>query len=407
MFMRSQGHKNKFLYLLKGLIWCSVLVSPCACSSQNVIEQQPIPGAQQLNTYVNVLLNKRVAVVANQTSLVNHQHLIDTLMTSGVEVVRIFAPEHGFRGKADAGEHIKDGKDIKTGLPIYSLYGSNKKPTAAQLQDVDIVLFDIQDVGTRFYTYLSTLHYVLQACGEQGIPVMVLDRPNPNIQMIDGPIMQSKHQSFVGLHPVPIVYGMTIGEYAQMLVGENWIALNDTQKVELSVVPIQHYTRKSSYDLPVPPSPNLKSMQAVYWYPTLCLFEGTNISIGRGTSDPFTVIGHPEFRVSNYQFTPQANEGAKYPKHEGVNCYGWKMPEVTAPKFLAIHWWLSAYEQLDEGMSFFSPFFYKLAGTRELAEQIVAGKSEKAIRASWQNDLKAFKKLRAPYLIYPETNKAN
>ena len=282
-------------------------------------------GAEDVPSYLPLIQAKKVAIVANATSVVKGTHLVDTLLTLGVEVKRVFAPEHGFRGKADAGEHVNDEVDAATGLPIISLYGKNKKPSKEQLTEIQAVVFDIQDVGVRFYTYLSTLHYVMEACAENDIPLIVLDRPNPNGFYIDGPMMESGFESFVGLHPVPLVYGMTIGEYAQMINGEGWLA--NGASCDLTVVKCQAYDHEILYELPIPPSPNLPNMSSVYLYPSLALFEGTVVSVGRGTDFPFQVVGHPDFEPGPFRFTPAPNEGAKYPKLEGVKCKGLDLRE--------------------------------------------------------------------------------
>lgn len=358
-----------------------------------------LTGAALLNQYLPLLQNKTVALVANHTSSVDDVHLLDTLLASGIKVNKVFAPEHGFRGDADAGAHIKDGMDSKTGLPLISLYGKNKKPSSEQLADVEVIVFDIQDVGARFYTYLSTLHYVMEAAAELGIPVIVLDRPNPNITMIDGPVLDTAFSSFVGLHSVPIVYGMTIGEYAQMINGEQWIQPANKKSCDLTVIRLANYTRTTSYVLPIAPSPNLKSDKAINWYPTLCLFEGTQISVGRGTDDPFTMFGCPDCKLTDTTFSPLPNVGASNPKYNRLTCAGVRMPALT-PDTLVIDYWLQAYASYTGEKPFFNSFFKKLAGTDVLENQIAEGLSVQDIRASWEKDLTQFKKMRKPYLIY-------
>lgn len=318
-----------------------------------------------------------VAVVANQTSLVGNTHLVDTLLSQGVRVTKIFCPEHGFRGTAAAGAKVSDSKDPQTGLPIISLYGKNKKPTPKQMEDVDVVLFDLQDVGCRFYTYLSTLHYVMDACAEAGIPLIVLDRPNPNGHYIDGPVLDTAHyRSFVGIHPVPIVYGMTIGEYAQMVNGEHWLA--GGLECNLTVVPMQGYRRDSiGYELPLPPSPNLRNAHAIALYPSLCLFEGTHCGVGRGTDFPF------EWVISGTDTLDLRNE--------------------PAPAAFSLKYLMAMYRRVKKGKFFLrNNFFEKLAGTNLLRRQLEQGLSEAEIRASWQPELNRFKTIRQRYLIYPD-----
>jgi uncharacterized protein YbbC (DUF1343 family) len=309
----------------------------------------------------------------------------------------VFSPEHGFRGTADAGAHIESGVDEKTGLPIVSLYGNNKKPTANQLQGIDILLFDIQDVGARFYTYISTLHYVMEAAAENSIPLVVLDRPNPNGHYVDGPILDSAYRSFVGMHPIPIVHGMTIGEYAQMINGQQW--LKNGVQCQLTVITMQGYSRTMPYDLPIKPSPNLPNAQAVNLYPSLCLFEGTNVSVGRGTDLPFQHYGAPYLK-NDYFFIPKSGEGAKYPKHEGQKCYGKDLSQFPKLSQLDLSYLIDAYQQSADKDTFFNTFFDKLAGGSDLRLSIIGGKSEEEIRKSWADGLNVFKEQSAPYLIY-------
>tara|TARA_Y100000589_G_scaffold332302_1_gene391466 strand:- start:7735 stop:8934 length:1200 start_codon:yes stop_codon:yes gene_type:complete len=363
-----------------------------------------VTGAENTQAYFPLLENKKIGIVANQTSIIGKRHLVDSLLHRGFDVVKVFSPEHGFRGKADAGEKVNNQTDSKTGLPIISLYGKNKKPTAAQLKGLDVVVFDLQDVGVRFYTYISTLHYVMEACAESNIPVIVLDRPNPNAFYIDGPVLDSNFRSFVGMHPVPVVYGITIGEYAGMINGEKW--LKNKVQADLTVVPLLHYTHDSLYKLPVRPSPNLPNMASVYLYPSLCFLEGTKVSVGRGTDWPFQVIGFPNCPVGDFEFTPQPNEGAKNPKYKGVKCRGYdlrkegeKFPEKY--KQLQLKWLLEMYSAFPEKENFFRTSFDLLAGTDELRNQLVQGKTEQEIKATWQPGLQEFKKIRAKYLLYP------
>ncbi len=365
-----------------------------------------IVGAQRIALYYPYLEGKRVATVVNQTSRVGEAHLVDTLLTMKVNVAKIFAPEHGFRGDADAGEHINNGIDAKTGLPIISLYGKNRKPSQEQLEGIDIVVFDIQDVGARFYTYISTLHYVMEACAELGIPVIVLDRPNPNGHYVDGPIREEEFKSFVGMHPVPVVYGMTIGEYATMINGEKW--LKDGIRAELTVIECKKYNHETFYELPVKPSPNLPNIRSILLYPSLCFFEGTTVSVGRGTDKQFQIYGHPEDHVGSYKFTPSPMAGAKYPKHDGKQCFGASLETATLgsifdKKQLNLEYLLGMYKRLNtKEVKFFNDnnFFEKLAGTSNLRKQIKAGMNEVEIRNTWKEGLEKFKKIRAKYLLY-------
>ncbi|NQY05939.1 MAG: DUF1343 domain-containing protein [Flavobacteriaceae bacterium] len=366
-------------------------------------------GAQQTSTYLSLLKGKKIGVVANQTSVIYHTeqhseakqtHLVDSLLSQNIEVIKVFAPEHGFRGKADAGEIVKDGKDTKTGLPILSLYGKNKKPSAEQLSGIDLMIFDIQDVGARFYTYISTLHYIMEACAENNISLLILDRPNPNGHYTDGPILEKEHKSFVGMHPIPIVHGMTIGEYAKMINGEKWLE-NGTQS-EITIIECANYSHDKSYDLPIKPSPNLPNAQSINLYPSLCLFEGTPISVGRGTNKQFQVIGEPgaDKKQFSFYFTPQPNEGAKHPKHEGKACYGYDLSKAEKKNKLDLSYLIEFYRQMETTEGFFKPFFVKLAGTKKLQEQIEAGLSEEEIKASWKEGLDHYNTIRKQYLLY-------
>ena len=362
--------------------------------------------AARTGLYVNLLKGKNIAVVANQTSVIfkelykkkqEARHLVDSLLTLGIEVKKVFAPEHGFRGKADAGEVVKDGFDTKTGLQIISLYGKNKKPSATQLKGIDIVVFDIQDVGARFYTYISSLHYVMEACAEAGIQVIILDRPNPNSHYIDGPVLEAKHTSFVGMHKVPVVYGMTIGEYGKMINGEKW--LKNGIQCDLKVIPLKNYNHQTKYSLPIKPSPNLPNDKSINLYPSLCFFEGTNVSAGRGTEMQFQVYGSPYITKSSFTFAPQANEGSKYPKYKKQRCFGEDLRTAKNLNKLDLSYLLRAYQQ-NTSKEFFNTFFTKLAGTERLQEQIEQGLSEKEIRKTWVQDIISFKKIRKKYLLY-------
>ncbi len=356
------------------------------------------PGAYQTAKYLPLLKNKRVAIVGNQTSEINGVHLVDTLLHSGINVIKVFAPEHGFRGQASAGEHVSNSKDIKTGLPIISLYGKHKKPTRADLHDIDIIVFDIQDVGVRFYTYLSTLHYVMEAAAENAIPLLVLDRPNPNSDYIDGPVMQPDNRSFVGLHPVPIVYAMTIGEYARMINGEKW--LKNGVQTDLTVIKINNYQHGDIYQLPVKPSPNLPNYQAIRLYPSLCLFEGTDVSVGRGTNFPFQVYGSPYLPDTGFQFTPEPNSGSKWPKHQGEVCYGKDLRNITPPAEIYLDWLVKTYKLYPDKAIYFNKFFDRLSGDKALKQMIIDGKSIIEIKDTWQPEINKFKKIRSKYLIY-------
>lgn len=357
---------------------------------------------ERLDLYFDSLVGKRVAIVGNQTSLIGKTHLVDTLISLGIKIQKVFAPEHGFRGVADNGEHVWNDRDPKTGVDIISLYGHNRKPTKDQMSDVDIVLFDIQDVGVRFYTYISTLHYVMEACAENNIPLIVLDRPNPNAHYIDGPVRDEFHKSFIGMHPVPIVYGMTIGEYADMINNECW--LSDSVGCNLYVVPCKNYTHETKYILPVPPSPNLRSDFAISLYPSLCIFEGTTVSIGRGTDSPFEVFGHPLFPEMDFKFTPISGFGSKRPVNENKLCNGYdlKCLGMQDVNKLNIDWIIQAKKLLGDSITFIDQpiFFDRLAGTSKFRKQLINNVSEEEIRKSWEDDLLDFKVIRRKYLIY-------
>ncbi len=365
---------------------------------------QVIPGAGRLDQYIDHLISKRVGVVANQTSIIDNQHLVDKLISEKINLVKIFSPEHGFRGDADAGEKIKDGKDHKTGLPIISLYGRHKKPSPEDVRYIDVMVFDIQDVGVRFYTYISTLHYVMESCAENNIELIVLDRPNPNAFYIDGPVLEKKHKSFVGMHTVLVVYGMSIAEYALMINGEGW--LKNGVKCELQVVKCKNWNHKTEYVLPVKPSPNLPHNDAVILYPSLCFFEGTVVSAGRGTASPFRIFGMPGMKNTSFTFTPQSIPGAcKYPKFKGVECNGKDLRNGGADTIresaqLNLDWLIFAYNNCPDKSEFFNAFFSKLAGTDKLRMQIEEGMTSRQIREVWQKDIEAFKLIRQKYLLY-------
>lgn len=375
---------------------------PNQTSQQKPSIAAPQLGIDRLHLFVDSLSGKRIAVVANQTSVVKGIHLVDTLLALNLNVVKVFAPEHGFRGDADAGQHISHSIDEKTGLPLVSLYGSNKKPTDQQLQDVDIVIYDIQDVGVRFYTYISTLHYVMEACAENNKQLVVLDRPNPNGHYIDGPVLEPAFKSFVGMHPVPIVYGMTIGEYAMMINGEGW--LHNSRRCQLWVIPCRNYKHKLPYSLPVAPSPNLRTDAAISLYPSLCLFEATTVSVGRGTDKPFEIYGHPKFPALSYQFMPIPTIGAKNPLHLNKICQGIDLSQNASKRSyqLNLNYLINAKELLGDTIAFIDQpsFFNRLAGTASLKEQLDKGWSAKEIRATWKPGLDAFLVTRSKYLLY-------
>jgi uncharacterized protein YbbC (DUF1343 family) len=397
--------KDNYLILVFALLFFSNLVS--AQSIGKVLTDNDIlNGAERTNLYFPILKNKSVGVVANQSSMIGNTHLVDSLLASGIQVKKVFCPEHGFRGVADAGENVKNYTDKKTGLPIVSLYGANKKPKPEQLKGLDIVIFDLQDVGARFYTYISTMHYVMESCAENNVEFIVLDRPNPNGFYVDGPVLDKRFKSFVGMHQVPIVHGMTVGEYAQMINEEKWLA--NSIKCKLQVVKIDGYTHHDFYQLPIKPSPNLSEMGAVYLYPSLCLFEGTIVSVGRGTSKPFQQIGHPEFKNMPHQFTPQSTTGAKNPLYMGQNCYGYNLAEYgnafihNKTYRMDLQWLIKCYNAAPDKALFFNNFFNNLSGNDVLKKQIIDGISEEEIRKSWQKDLAEFKKIRKKYLLYED-----
>ncbi len=438
--------KNTFLFLLFFAISCGNRSNAINTDKEEAVQSRDslrnpsiVVGANRTASYLPLLAGKRIGVVANQTSVIfkshvsssavesavtpstagnqkkfwprasseaveKHTHLVDSLLSHNINLKKVFAPEHGFRGKADAGEHVKDGVDTKTGLPLLSLHGKNRKPTQEQLSDLDMVIFDIQDVGARFYTYISTMHYVMEACAEAGIPMLVLDRPNPNGHYIDGPILEEENRSFLGMHPVPIVHGMTIGEYAQMINGQGW--LKDGRQCELKVIKMENYTHDTPYSLPIKPSPNLPNDVSINLYPSLCFFEQTNVSIGRGTDMQFQIAGIPHYRIKRhyFNFTPMPNEGSKYPKHEGKECWGYNLSGTERLSEIKLDWLIEFY-QMNQEYGKEEPFFYKylwrLAGTKKFQEQIEAGWSAEQIKATWQEGLDAYREMRKPYLLYP------
>lgn len=389
-------------------ILCFFYFISCSQSSGPIL-----PGAARTEKYIDLLKNKRVAVFANQTSIVNGEHLVDILLRKKVAIKKIFSPEHGFRGTADAGEKVINEKDAKTGLPIISLYGKKTIPSKEDLKDVDVLVFDIQDIGVRFFTYISSLEDFMEGVIENNKPLIILDRPNPNGFYVDGPVLDKKFKSFVGRQPIPVVHGMTIGEYAKMLIGEKWLnaALNNKlTKACITVIPCANYTHKSKYTLLVKPSPNLPDMSAIYLYPSTCFFEGTVLSEGRGTDKPFQVFGHPSLPKNLVSFTPRSKEGAKDPKLKDQLCYGWDLsgtPEEALRKIngrLQLKWLLEAYSLFPDKKNFFRAdgFFNNLAGNDILIQQIKECKTEAAIRESWQPLLNEFKKIRKKYLLYED-----
>lgn len=404
----------RFLILFLIICCCFTWVGCAQVNNISSSDKHVMTGAEQINQYLPLLKGKAIAVFANQTSVVHQTHLVDTLTKLGIRIVKIFGPEHGFRGKSDAGEHVNNGIDIPTGIPVVSLYGNHKKPNPTDLSDIDILLFDIQDVGVRFYTYISSLQYCMEACIENNKQLIILDRPNPNGFYIDGPVLDPAFQSFVGMQPVPVVYGMTIGEYALMLYGEHWLSVQSnywtTNKNLIKVIPCKNYDHHSLYALPVNPSPNLKQMQSVYWYPSICFFEGTILSEGRGTEMPFQVFGHPMLPDNLYGFTPVPNQGAKSSKCFYQKCYGWNLSGTNEEvlkntgKKIQIKYLLEAYQLFPGKDSFFlkNNFFNNLAGNDILMKQIKNGFTENEIRKSWEPDIIKFKSIRKKYLLYKD-----
>ncbi len=436
---------NKIKTMKSFLLSCISTILLVACNGQKNAEvgkgdgkppanneQRIIPAAERINVYLPLIKGKKVGIFANQTSMVGNMHLVDTLMKLGVDIKLIFGPEHGFRGTADAGEKIGNYTDAKTGIPVVSLYGAKRKPSAEDLAKIDLLVFDIQDVGVRFYTYISSLEELMEAAFEAGKPLMILDRPNPNGFYVDGPVLDKKYKSFIGMQPVPVVYGMTIAEYAFMIAGEKWLSNKANARYDyyknfaqnsvdtpfhFQVIKNSNYTHKSKYVLPVRPSPNLPEIQSIYLYPSTCFFEGTVLSEGRGTNKPFQVFGHPSLPRNLYSFTPNPNEGAKSSKLYGQKCYGWNLggtPNEVLKKIdnrIQLKWLIEAYKLFPNKDSFFiipksgkmeEAFFNKLSGNNELWQQIKAGKPEEEIKKSWEPALNEFKKIRKKYLLYED-----
>lgn len=386
--------KNTFVLL-------NLWVATACASTQADAPKSLKTGAEQTNLYVPNLKGKTIALVVNHTSMIGKTHLADSLLLLGIKIKTIFAPEHGFRGTADAGEHVANGIDKKTGLPIVSLYGNNKKPNAAQLEGIDIVIFDIQDVGVRFYTYTSTMHYVMEACAELSKKLLILDRPNPNGHYVDGQVLDKKFASFVGLNPVPVVHGCTVGELAQMINGENWLAGNKTCNIQ--IIKCLGYKHSSSYNPPIATSPNLPNLQSILLYPSICFFEGTEVSVGRGTDKQFQVIGSPNPKNGSFTFTPEDKPGAKNPPQKGKLCYGENLSKIDARnQAFTLKYVIDYYQKSDNKAKFFSSpsFFDKLAGSDTIRKQIMAGLTETQIRASWKADLDNYKMIRKKYLLY-------
>lgn len=383
-------------------MYCKFLIILFVFSVVVVSAQKVKPGAERPEIYLPLVWNKNVAIVANHTSLAGERHLLDFLLREKVSVKKVFCPEHGFRGDADAGEKISDQMDKATGLPVISLYGKDRKPTRDQMEGIDIVLFDLQDVGVRFYTYLSTMHYVMEACAESNIPLVILDRPNPNGDYVAGPVLKPEFRSFIGMEPIPVVHGCTLGELAEMINGEGW--LSDDLRCNLTIVPAENYTHQTNYSLPVKPSPNLPNDVAVRLYPSLCFFEATHASIGRGTPFPFQVIGYPDPSIGNFMFTPKSNPGAKNPLQLGKACYGDDLRTAGRDSKFSLSYFLMYYHRFRNEKDFLSSerWFNLLAGTDQVLKDIRAGKTLDIIEASWQEDLKKYIRLRREYLLYSE-----
>lgn len=390
-----------FSFLLSSFAFCKNK-EPETPKESVLIQGEILPAADQPEIYLPLLEGKRVGLVVNQTSILtskNNIHLVDYLMMEGVNVMKVFVPEHGFRGDADAGEEVKSEIDKSTGLPIVSLYGNNKKPSAEALSDIDILIYDLQDVGVRFFTYISTMHYVMESCAEHGMPLLIFDRPNPNGNYVDGPVLKKGFESFVGMHPIPVVHGLTVGELAQMIIGEGWLA--GKSQPEIQVVKVKNWNHSKSYSLPVKPSPNLPNDTAIRLYPSLCYFEGTDVSLGRGTYYPFQVYGYPDPKFGDFTFTPVSIVGmSKNPPQQDRLCYGEDLRNEPLDHQFTLRYLLKAYQISGKKEKFFNNFFDKLAGTDQMRKDILAGKSEAEIRASWQKDLDTFKVMREKYRLY-------
>jgi uncharacterized protein YbbC (DUF1343 family) len=399
----------------------SIIIINTSCGNEKIIDNDKttnkiIVGAERINEYKSLITAKKIGIVANHTSVIfkstskslvneyiDYTHIVDSLLKLNIEIKKIFTPEHGYKGEKPNGANISDDIDKKTGLEIISLHGKKRKYgelSNKDLEGIDIMIFDIQDVGVRFYTHISTLHYVMKACAQNNIPLVVLDRPNPNIHYVDGPVLESENKSFVGMHNVPIVYGMTIGEYANMINGENWLG-NDLN-CELKIIKIKNYNRKSNYSLPIKPSPNLPNDKSINLYPSLCLFEGTNVSVGRGTNEQFTIYGSPflDTKIYKYVFIPKPNSGSSSPKNNGLVCFGEQLKSIKDLNRIELKYLINSYNNSSNKDDFFNSFFVKLSGTKKLKEQIINNWSENKIRSSWTNELNNFKKIRKKYLLY-------
>ncbi len=387
------------------LIFTCLVISLVHAGSQVPRYRDVTTGAERVDQYLGLLEGKRVGIVANHTTMIGGTHLVDSLLSLGIDVVRVFVPEHGFRGTADAGEKISTIKDEKTGVPLVSLYGERLKPLPEDVNDLDVVVYDIQDVGARFYTYISTMHYVMEACAENGVSFLVLDRPNPNGFYVDGPVLDMELRSFVGMHPIPIVHGMTVAELARMINGEGWLEGSIT--ADLHHVLCENYDHNTLYRLPVRPSPNLQTQLSIYLYPSVCLFEGTVMSLGRGTDFPFMVFGHPEMRNASFRFTPQSTEGARTPPLKGQLCNGVDLSGVQERLIIErreiyLEWLLFAYNNMPRDIEFFTGYFNTLVGNTMVREMIERGAGVSAIMATWKDDVAEFKKVRRQYLLYPD-----
>jgi uncharacterized protein YbbC (DUF1343 family) len=392
-----------FTFLLINLAFCKT-GSAQAREKLDKIEEEILSAADRTEAYLPLLKDKKIGLVVNQTSVLtqkNNLHLVDFLLQEGIKVQKIFVPEHGFRGDADAGEVVKNDTDKETGLPLISLYGDNKKPSETALADVDLILFDLQDVGLRFYTYISTLHYLMEACAERGKPLLILDRPNPNGDYIDGPLLKKEFSSFVGMHAIPVVHGLTVGELAQMINGEGW--LKEGIQADIQIITSENWDHSMPYNLPIKPSPNLPNNLSIRLYPSLCFFEGTDISVGRGTYFPFQVFGAPDPKYGDFTFTPKSIQGmSKNPPHENKICYGRDLREEPLTHRFTLAYLLDMYKKSGKGPGFFNNFFDKLAGTDQLRKDILAGKNETEIKNSWQAGLRNYKKMRKKYLLYKD-----
>ena len=391
-------NKNKYLIFLI-MCFCYFLISSCTSEPKKILT-----GAERMDKYLGMVSGQKVAFAGNSTSLVGSVHLVDTLCSRGVDIVKIFSPEHGFRGMVGIGHYDYDDQiDKKTGIPVISLFGKRKQPTAENMKGIDVVIFDMQDVGVRFFTYISTLHYVMNACAEHNVKLIILDRPNPNGDYIDGPVLEMKYSSFVGMHPVPAVYGMTIGEYGRMINGEGW--LKDSVKCELTVIPCKNYGHTKEYILPVPPGPNLRCQQSIKLYPTYGLFMGTVISRGRGTENPYVVYGHPDLPYGDFYFIPKSDWGCKHPLNEGKLCRGEDLRNWTPREGkwkIEFQWLIKSYNSFPGKDKFFDDeLFKRVWGNEQLLNDIRAGKTEEEIRGTWQEGISAFKKIRGKYLLYP------